>query len=134
MKKQLTIIAAAATVLAGWALAGDVAEVSASSSEKLGKYEATGQTVECLSTRKITSIEPVSESTLLVKAGSDMYVNNVSGECHGATRGDTWLQFTTTNPQLCKTDIIIVVDNRLGTPTGSCGLGSFEKLAEKAPA
>jgi len=127
-------LAAAAAALAGPAIAGGAATISARASETLSNYEPTGEKVDCLSTVEKISIEAVSETTFLVKSGGDYYLNHVRGKCAGATRNDVILNFSLTKPQLCRLDIVTVEDNIGNLLRGSCSLGSFEKLAQKAPA
>lgn len=134
MTRQTLMIAAAATALAGSAIAGGAATISAKASETLSSYEPTGESVECLSTAQKISFEAVSETTFLVRAGGDYYLNNVRGKCTGATRNDVILNFSLIKPQLCRLDTVTVEDNIGSLFRGSCSLGSFEKLAKKAPA
>ena len=127
-------LAAAAAALSGPAIAGGAATISARASETLSAYEPTGEKVECLSTTQRISIEAVSETTFLVRSGGDYYLNHVRGKCSGATRNDVTLIFSLTKPQLCRLDTVIVEESVGNILRGSCSLGSFEKLAQKAPA
>ncbi|GAB4518352.1 MAG: hypothetical protein Kow00133_03350 [Amphiplicatus sp.] len=103
--------------------------------DKLAGLERTGEKVTCLNVRNITSIDAADEKTFLVRVGvNDYYVNEARGRCSGATQTFNHLEYTITTTQLCKLDIIRVMDNQTGTFYGSCSLGEFEKLAEKAPA
>ncbi|MEZ5921603.1 MAG: DUF6491 family protein [Parvularculaceae bacterium] len=106
--------------------------VNKSAAATLAKYEPTGETTSCLSIPSISQMTAVDERTLLVRVGvSTYYVNKLSGRCSGATRVNNRLQYTTSLSQLCRNDILKVVDNSTGIFSGSCGVGSFEKLTLK---
>ena len=99
----------------------------------LDQYERTGDVRSCIGLRQIDSIDAVDENTLLIKSGvNDYYVNDVKGRCNGATRNSTRFEYTTSLNQLCRNDILKIVDNGGGFMVGSCGVGSFEKLEKKA--
>ncbi|MBB5519432.1 hypothetical protein [Amphiplicatus metriothermophilus] len=103
--------------------------------EKLAGFERTGETVGCLNVRSISSIDAADEKTFLVRVGvNDYYVNEARGRCSGATSNFNHLEYTLTAAQLCRLDVIRVVDNQTGTFYGSCSLGDFERLKDKAPA
>lgn len=100
----------------------------------LDAHERTGEATNCLNVRQISSIDAVDEKTLLIKSGvNDYYVSELSGRCNGATRNSTRFEYSTSISSLCRNDILRVVDNGGGFLTGSCGVGSFEKLVKKAP-
>ncbi len=97
--------------------------------ERLAQFEATGETEDCLSTTRIQSITPLDDRHFLVRVGTnDYYLNKVSSRCGGASRAGNRLQYTISGGQLCRNEIISVVDNSSGFTVGSCGLNSFEKL------
>jgi hypothetical protein len=116
--------------------ASTVAEpINEEAAEKLASFERTGEVTTCLSVSRITSITAVDERTLLIRSGvNDYYVSDLSGDCNGATRGSNRFEYSTSTSQLCRNEIIRVVDNTGGFLAGSCGMGSFEKLAKKTPA
>lgn len=110
-------------------------EVDQAAANTLEKYERTGETTNCLNLASITSIRPVTEKTFLVQVGAGEYfVNDVAGRCNGATRNSTRLEYTTSLSQLCRNELIKVVDNSTGVQVGGCGLGSYEKLEKKPEA
>jgi len=132
MIQNLFLLAGAAIGLSACvsAQAGD-REMSEAAALELAKYEATGETRTCLSTTQIRSIDPIDDYTFLVRGtGRDVYLNKVSGKCSGASRSGNRLQYRISSNQLCRNEIITVVDNMLNTTVGSCGLGSFEELQE----
>lgn len=110
-------------------------EVDQRAADKLAQFERTGELTSCIGLRQISQITPVTESTFLVRVGAgDYYANDVSGRCNGATRNSTRLEYSTTLSELCRNELIKVVDNTTGVQIGGCGLGSFERLKEKPPA
>ena len=99
---------------------------------KLNKYEQTGESRTCLSITSLSSIDAVSETKFLVRSGvRTHYLNETNGRCSGATRNGTFLTYTTSNSQLCRNEIIRVVDNLSSATIGSCSLGEFKELKLK---
>lgn len=112
-----------------------VERVDEGAAKLLAQYDRTGEVTSCLGIREISSIRPVTEKTFLVRVGANQYyVNDISGRCSGATMSGNRLQYSTSLSQLCRNEIIHVVDNANGFNVGSCGLGSFEKLKKKPDA
>lgn len=110
-------------------------EVDRSAADQLAQFERTGDVTSCIGLRQISQITPVTESTFLVRVGTaEYYANDVSGRCNGATRNSTRLEYATTLSELCRNELIRVVDNTTGVQIGGCGLGSFEKLEKKTEA
>ncbi|WP_425409096.1 DUF6491 family protein [Hyphococcus sp.] len=128
--KNTIAIAGSFLLAAGCASAGtDNYEMSERVAERLSKFTATGETETCLSLSRIRSITPLDERHFLVEANvGDYYLNRVSGSCFGAARPGNRIQYTVSGGQLCRNEIINVVDNTSGIPGGSCGLGSYERL------
>ena len=101
----------------------------------LAEYNRTGDVSTCLSITQVSEIRAVDEKTLLIRSGvSDYYVSDLSSRCNGATRNSTRFEYSTSTGQLCRNEIIRVVDNGGGFLTGSCGMGSFERLEKKPDA
>jgi len=119
-------ISACATVVSD----ADAADKAA---ERLAEFDATGETTSCLNLRRIRSITPLDDKTFLVRVGNEYYVNRVSGRCAGADSSFNRLQYTTSQSNLCRNQIVSVVDNSQGFTVGSCGLGDFERLEKKEP-
>ena len=137
MAKKFTLSAAGllAALSFGHALADDDGEMSAKVAEELAGFERTGETRNCLSLSRIDQIKPLDDHYFLVRVGvNDYYLNEVRGRCTGAGRFSNRLQYTTSLSQLCRNEIIRVVDNTSGFTVGSCGLGSFERLEKKPDA
>ena len=100
----------------------------------LAAHNRTGEVTSCLNVRNISSIAAVDEKTLLIRTGvSDYYVSDLSSRCNGATSAFNRFEYETSIAQLCRNQIIRIVDNGTGFVAGACGMGSFEKL-EKKPA
>jgi len=109
-------------------------KINESAAAVLAEHERTGEVVSCLSVRQISSIEAVDEKTLLIRSGvSNYYVSDLMSRCSGATSTFNRFEYTTPTGQLCRNEIIRIVDNTANILAGSCGMGSFEKL-EKKPA
>jgi hypothetical protein len=130
MKKEFLLVC----VLAAAGCASTPGErVNEAAAAKLAEFDRTGDVQSCLNTRNIDSITAVDERTLLVRVGvNTYYVNDLSGRCSGATGISNRFEYKTSTGQLCRNDILKVVDNSNGFLVGSCGVGSFEKLAPKA--
>ncbi len=130
MKHIVLVGCCAVMATAGCATtAYDDGAMSERAAERLAQFEATGETENCLSSRRIQSITALDERHLLVRVSvNDYYLNKVSGKCNGAQCAVNRLQYTITTGQLCRNEIITVVDNTSGMTEGSCGLNSFEKL------
>lgn len=127
--KPLPISAAAILLAACATNDGGDQEMSEAAAERLADFERTGETESCLPLRSIDQIKPLDERHFLVRAGvNDYYLNEVSGRCNSAHRSNYRLQYTTSLSQLCRLEIIEVVDNSTGFTAGSCSLGDFERL------
>ncbi len=110
---------------------GDEPPISDKVKEKLAAFERTGETVSCIGIRQIDEIKPLDDYRFLVRAGNDYYLNMVSGRCSRAASAFTRIEYTTSLSQLCRNEIIRVVDNSQGFEAGGCGLGDFERLKKK---
>lgn len=123
----------AALLLAACATGGGYDGPSEKTAARLAGFERTGETTACLSINMVQSIDALDERHFLVRTGvNNYYLNEPSGSCIGAGRGNSRLQYVLGGTsQLCRNQIVSVVDNATGMTLGSCGLGSFEKLEEK---
>lgn len=109
-----------------------VERVNEAAAAKLAEFDRTDDVRSCINSRNINSMTAVDERTLLVRVGvNEYYVNDLSGRCSGATRNSNRFEYTTSTSQLCRNDILRVVDNTGGFVAGSCGVGSFVKLEPK---
>ncbi len=132
MKLKVIMASLAAFAAPGFAAAKPAGEMSENVASQLSAYEATGETTSCLSVGQIRSIDPLDDRRFLVRANNGYYLNETSNRCSGAARSGNRLQYKLSTGQLCRNQIISVVDNSSGFTVGSCGLGSFEKLTKKA--
>ena len=126
----------ASFLLAACASSGGYAGPSEQTAARLAAFERTGETTACLPANRIRSIKALDERHFLIRTGvNDYYLNEPSAGCNSADRGNTRIQYVLGgNAQLCRNQIVTIVDNNSGFTTGSCGLGSFEKLEEKPEA
>ncbi len=98
----------------------------------LDQYKRTGERKSCLPLRSISQIKALDDRHFLVTTSSNRkYINVVSKGCNGAARAFNRLQYSTTSAQLCRNEIISVVDNLTGFSLGSCGVGIFFELKER---
>lgn len=110
----------------------DAERVNESAAAKYAQYERTGEVTSCMNLRRINSIDAVDERTLLIRSGmNDYYVSDLSSRCTGSTSTFNRFEIRSTIGNLCRNDIINIVDNNTGLLSGSCGMGSFEKLTKK---
>jgi len=119
---------------AGLAIAQEAGEDDALSPAEafLAQYERTGETVTCLSVRRINQIRPLDDTRMLARVGAGQYyLNEVTRGCERARRTSTRLQYTTPTGRLCRNEIVQVIDNVSGIFVGSCSLGDFERLEKK---
>ncbi len=136
MNHYALVAALSAIGLAGCATAAsDNNEISERAAKRLAEFDRTGEVDSCLNLRQINQITALDDHRFLVRVGANRYyLNEVKGRCSGAARTSTRLQYTTSHSQLCRNEIISVVDNTAGFTVGSCGLGGFERLEKKPPA
>lgn len=132
---RLGILSAMAFVLSFGANASDdEIPISEKAQERLAGFKETGDTETCLNIRRIREINALDAQNFLVRVGvNKYYLNQVSKGCNGAQRGFNRLQYTISSGQLCRHEIIKVVDNNNGFIVGSCGLGDFKKLERIDP-
>ncbi len=131
MRGMLMGVAIAA--FAGSACAsGGSYEMSEKASARLAEFDQTGDYQTCLGLRQINQIKALDEHNFLVRVGlNQYYLNRVSGRCTGASSTFNRLQYTTSISQLCRNEIVSVIDNTTGFVSGSCSLGDFERLEKK---
>ncbi len=131
MDKKLLLAGVFAIAGVGCATAASGPELSAKAAERLADFEPTGETKSCLSLTQIRSIDAIDDYHFLVETrNGDYYLNTLSHRCSGASRGGYHIQYTVNGGQLCRNEIITVVDSTSGFTAGSCGLNDFEKLQD----
>lgn len=129
-KYRIALVASVAAM--GCASAFAMASKTDRLAETLSKYERTGEYESCLSLRSIRSMTALDDKHFLVRVGAGKYYLNETRRCGGASRAGNRIQYTIRGvSQLCKNEIITIVDNSSGMTVGSCGLNAFERLEEK---
>ena len=126
-------ISIAVIMMTAGCASGGAYEMSEKTAESLAKFERTGEFQNCLNVSQIDGITPLDERHFLVRYGvSKYYLNELPRSCFGAGRAGNRLQYTVYGGQICRNEIVHVVDNTTGMAGGACGLSSFERL-EKIP-
>ena len=93
-------------------------------------YELTGESRTCLSVRNIDDIDTSNEEAWIVTTNSrDTYLTRVSGGCQAASSSFTYISYNAHGGQLCRGEIVRVIDQGADTTVGSCGIGEFEELS-----
>jgi hypothetical protein len=96
---------------------------------RLAQFTETGDTRSCLATTRIRNITPLDDSRWLVTTrGGDTYLNEVSRGCFGASSPFSYIQYRIPGGQLCRGEIIRVVDTSTNMARGACGLGAYQRL------
>jgi uncharacterized protein DUF6491 len=114
--------------LAGACAPQEPVEMSEADQSRLAEALAgrtPGPPVSCVSQRGLGSNRAIGDQAILFEAtGDTVYVNRPAGGCPGLGFGRT-LVIRTTISQLCRGDIVTVLDPVSGTEYGGCGLGDF---------
>lgn len=132
LHKKIAICATAALfALGGCTATADsepprLTEKQAARLDKAIAGKVAGQPVSCVGrVGSSDRLEVISDGVLLYRANRNLvYVNRLSGECNGISRGDT-LVLKPTLSQYCSGDIARSVDLSIGMTVGSCALGEF---------
>lgn len=132
----MRLFALAALAAAAGCATGPASEpVNEGAAARLAGLQRTGDKQTCLNVRLISEITAVDEKTLLIRSGANnWYVSDLGRRCNGVVSRGNRIEYTTSLPQLCRNDILRIVDNVNGFLTGSCGMGSFERLEPKPAA
>ncbi len=89
------------------------------------KGKTPGKPVSCVNLRDIRSTKTIGDRTLIYGVNSRLiYRNDPAGGCPASGAGRTLVTRTPSN-QLCRGDIVRVVDLTAGFDVGSCALGDF---------
>lgn len=132
--KQI-IALAALTVASGCAAsAEDQALVRADSEAKLAvelrDYQPSGVPVSCVPLRNLGGNRSAGEGAVVFGTGSRVWVNRPPAGCPLIREGRA-VTLRTTGSQICRGDIVGVVDTLSGIHYGSCGLGDFEPYTRR---
>ncbi len=129
---KISLLVAGAAALAGCASTQSTDDkLSERAAKRLAEFERTGEVRSCLNITRINSITPLDDYHFLVRVGVNEYYLNEVSRCSGAGNIGNRIQYEISTSQLCRNQIVTVVDNTSGIIAGSCGLGGFERLIEK---
>ena len=105
-------------------------EPDAAAAERLAGFERTGETRNCVSLSQVRTIQPLDDRHFLIELRNrETYLNVTLGRCNQAASRNTYLQYSVPANQLCRGEIVNVIDNGPGPfLAGTCGLGDFERL------
>ncbi|MCH8489990.1 MAG: DUF6491 family protein [Oceanicaulis sp.] len=119
----------AAVIALGLSAAAHSQSTQERADARLAQFTETGESRSCLSTTRIRSITPLDDSRWLVTTrGGDTYLNEVSRGCFGASSPFSYIQYRIPGGQLCRCEIIRVVDTSSNMSRGACGLGEYQRL------
>jgi hypothetical protein len=94
--------------------------------EKELKGKVAEEPRNCISNTHNVDAIRISDDTLLYRESRrTVYVNKLRSSCPGLTRGDDIMVVETLSGQLCRGDIIRLVDRVSGIPGPMCSLGEF---------
>jgi hypothetical protein len=128
MKHIITLAALALT--AGCAASAESeanlrADGEAALAAELRDYRPSGPPMSCVNLRTLGGNRSAGEGAVIFGgSGSRVYVNRPPAGCPILRPGRA-LNVRTTGSQLCRGDIVTVVDTLNGINYGSCGLGDF---------
>ena len=109
------------------------ADTEASLAAELRDYRQAGETVSCVPLRNLGGNRSAGEGAVIFGGtGSRVWVNRPRDGCP-LLRDTRALTVRTTGNQLCRNEIVRVVDPATGTFYGSCALGDFTPY-ERRPA
>lgn len=130
MLLKMTCAMGALALMAGCATGGSSYEMSEDVAATLAQYEKTGEVDRCVPLRNM-NINALDERNFLITVGAnDYYLAELSSSCSGAGRLGNFLLYKTSVNQLCRGEIIRVVDNSTGITVGSCGMSDVQELVK----
>lgn len=132
MKTTIVIAALAAFGMAASAASAQSdrqARQIAEADARLAEFTVTGDADTCLSLRRVEHIRPLDDTRFLIETrGGGPYLSEMRGRCSGAADSFTYLQYRTSGAQLCRGEIVQVLDQSTRMLRGSCSLGEFQRL------
>jgi hypothetical protein len=117
-----TLIAGAALTLAGAAIAGTSPEARL---EKLLDGRIAGKPVNCINQRDIRSAEIIDKTAIVYRVGGKLYVNRPRSGADWLGRDDILVTQSFGTNQLCRIDMVRLVDRTALFPSGFVSLGEF---------
>ena len=121
---------AAVLLTAGCAASEPSAEARADGEARLAAelrdYTQSGPPVSCVSLRQLGSNRSAGDGSVIFEGttGGRLWVNRPTNGCPGLDHGRA-LQVRTSSSQLCRGDIVTVLDALSHAEFGGCGLGDF---------
>lgn len=93
-------------------------------------YELTGESRTCLSLRTVDDIDTSHENAWIVTmVNRQTYLTRVGNGCSSATSPFTYISYQVSGSQLCRGEIVRVIDQGTHSTVGSCSIGEFEELS-----
>ena len=103
--------------------------ISESAAARLAEFEKTGTVETCLSSSRVEQITPLDEVHFLVRLGVNKYYLSVArSNCNNVDSAFTRIQYEIRGGQICRNQLITVIDSANSIPQGTCLLGAFEEL------
>jgi hypothetical protein len=127
--KQIIALAALSLAAAGCTASAEDQAIARADGEatlaaELRNYQPSGAPVSCIPLRNLSGNRSAGEGAVIFGTGSRVWVNRPPAGCPLINDGRT-LTLRTSGSQLCRGDIVNVVDAGSGIQYGSCGLGDF---------
>lgn len=120
------LIAGAALALAGAASASPAPEVRLA---KLLDGREAGAPVSCINQRDIRSAQIIDRTAIVYRVGSKLYVNRPRAGASWLDRDDILVTRSFASSQLCRIDVVNLVDRTALFPSGFVTLGEFVPYA-----
>jgi Family of unknown function (DUF6491) len=89
------------------------------------KGKVAGEPRNCINSRGVDAIRISDDMLLYRESGRLVYQNKLRGPCPGLTRGDDIMVTESFSGQLCRGDLIRLVDRTSGIQGPVCSLGEF---------
>ena len=131
LRKGMVFALTASIALAGCAY-GDADTAPAPIRDKEAKILAkelkgkvAGEPRNCINSRGVDAIRISDDMLLYRESGRLVYQNKLRGPCPGLTRGDDIMVTESFSGQLCRGDLIRLVDRTSGIQGPVCSLGEF---------
>lgn len=135
---KATALVGVAALMAGCVSAGSQSKVDRDADKVAAfyeKYEKTGETERCLLTENINEMRAITDSLFFIRYNLNAYyINDLGGNCNGASQAGTVLAYTTSGAELCRNDLVRVVDLQGGFSRSGCGISDFEAITLKPTA
>lgn len=121
MRKLLPLIALSALI-------GGAAQAAPDREAELERALAgrvAGEPVQCIDLHRVQSSRVITDTAILYRAGSTIYVNRPDSGADSLSRNDTMVTRLFGTNRLCDIDTVTMVDPVSGTFTGIVFLGEF---------